>query len=252
MYFQGERIKVKSEREFILGIVRMGLSILIASLIISIGVTSLVTAQYEQPIRMDALRTATFLPMLIVPICIGLVGCRNFKDHRHMLAVTRLAHTDEMTGLANRRLFTAEATEQIQAQDFEANGLCVLIIDLDHFKSINDRYGHSAGDDTLIHISRRMRDLLPKDALIARLGGEEFAVMMPFGSFEDLHGMAESLRQGVARSTCRSGRNLISVTISVGIGIVAADDTVSSVMSRADIALYEAKAQGRNRFAIAA
>lgn len=252
MYFQDSHIRVKSEREFIVGIACMGLKILIASLVISLSVTSMVTAQYEPAIRFDALRTATFLPLLIVPICVGLVGNRSLKDHRYMLEVTRLAHTDEMTGLANRRLFQAEAMAKIDAHDFDASGLCVLIIDLDHFKSVNDRFGHSAGDDTLIHVSRRMQDTLPEQALIARLGGEEFAVMMAFETFSDLHEIAETLRRSVAQSTCRSGHNLISVTISVGIGVVAATDSISSVMSRADCALYEAKAQGRNRFSIAA
>lgn len=244
--------RVKTEREFILAMVKTGIVVLVFALLIAMTVTWFTTRHYDPIIHYQALRTAFLLPVLIVPACIGIIGRQNLHDHRYMLEATRLAHTDEMTGLANRRSFWREAKAQLAATDFESAGICAFIVDLDHFKAVNDKYGHSAGDDTLIHVAAQMEAALPDGTLIARLGGEEFAILLEYIELSDIHDHAEILRDRVAANPCLVTTQAISVTVSVGIGIASSEDTISSLLSRADRALYVAKDEGRNRFSIAA
>ncbi len=244
--------RLKTESEFFRATAISAVGYTLAALVISVGVTWLTTLPHSAEIRNQAVFTATILPLIIAPTCMFFFSRQNLRNHRLMVKITHLANTDEMTGLANRRAFMREAAKHLNATDLSTQGLCMFLIDLDHFKAVNDRYGHSAGDHTLIHVTSRMTSALPDGALIARLGGEEFAVFLPFDEFADIHQQAETLREAVASAPCRVEAHVINVTISVGIGIAGVDDTVSSVLSRADCALYEAKNAGRNRFSIAA
>ena len=243
---------VKTEKEFIWAALRLGLVITLAVTVVSVAVAWLVVRNHPPQIQFEALTTATILPLVIAPVGFFFNNRQSLRNHRLMLEINRLAHTDEMTGLANRRSFISEASAQLAEADFAATGLCLFLIDLDHFKAVNDQYGHAAGDETLVHVSAQMRASIPAGALIARLGGEEFAVMLPFESFADIHAHAEALREAVANHPCLVDQDVIHVTISVGIGIASTKDTVSSLLSRADCALYAAKDEGRNRFSIAA
>jgi len=157
-----------------------------------------------------------------------------------------------MTGLANRRAFMQEARHQFDSADLEFHGLSIFIIDLDHFKKVNDAYGHEAGDEVLIHASQQIVEALPEDAMVARLGGEEFAVLLPYADISQIYHYAEAIRHRVASKPCAYFEHRIQVSASVGVGIAHPRDTVRSVMTRADDALYDAKDEGRNRFVIAA
>ncbi|MEM9054501.1 MAG: GGDEF domain-containing protein [Pseudomonadota bacterium] len=243
---------VPSEREYIAGMAMTGIIILVIALAIAVTVTWYTTKSYEVQIHQQAMRTATFLPMIIVPACVSIVGLQGLANHRRMLAVTRLAHTDEMTGLANRRAFMQEAHSLFEATDLDYEGLCIFIVDLDHFKKVNDAYGHEAGDEVLIHASTLLIQAVPHGSLVARLGGEEFAVLMHYTSMAQIHERAEAIRYRIASSICTYQEHRIRISASVGVGIAHPRDTVSSVMSRADNALYAAKDEGRNRFVVAA
>lgn len=245
-------LRVKTEREFVIDMIKTGLVVLAVAVIIAVSVTWYTTRDYETWIHIRALKTAIVLPVFLVPACIFVIGRQNLHDHRRMLEVTRMAHTDEMTGLANRRSFMHDVKQDLESNNFDNNGLCAFIIDLDHFKRVNDVYGHSAGDDALIHVAAQMEAALPHDARIARLGGEEFAVLLSFKSLSEIHEKAESLRAAVANNPCVTQGHQISCTISLGVGIAGPEDTIRTLLSRADCALYEAKSEGRNRFAIAA
>lgn len=243
---------VPTEREFVSGVLITGLIILLIAVVVSVSFTWYTTRDYEQYIHLRALRTATLLPMLIVPFCVAIVGFRALADYRRMLAVSRLAHTDEMTNLANRRAFMQRARKTFAETDLNYSGLCFFIVDLDHFKKVNDAYGHEAGDEVLIHASHQMVKALPEHALVARLGGEEFAVLVSYENVAEIHDMAESIRFHVASKSCAYNEHRIQISASVGVGIAHPRDTVGSVMTRADNALYEAKDMGRNRFVVAA
>ncbi|MEO1188019.1 MAG: GGDEF domain-containing protein [Pseudomonadota bacterium] len=247
-----ELYDVPTERDFAASMLTTSLFILVIAVVIAAGTTWYTTRAYEPQIHQQAMRTAIILPLIIVPLCTGIVGFQSIRNHRRMLAVSKLARTDEMTGLANRRAFMHAAIERFEATDFEYSGLSVMIIDLDHFKQVNDVHGHDAGDEVLIHASQQITLACPPDSLVARLGGEEFAVLMPYETVTDLHQRAEAIRARVASEPCNYQGKLIHVSASLGVGIAHPRDTVSSVLSRADNALYEAKDQGRNRFQIAA
>lgn len=243
---------VPSERDFVASMVTTSLIILVIAVAISATTTWYTTRAYEPQIHYQALRTAIILPLIIVPLCTGIVGFQSVSNHRRMLAISELARTDEMTGLANRRAFMYAAHDRFAATDFEYAGLSLMIVDLDHFKQVNDVYGHDAGDEVLIHAARQIVEACPEDSLVARLGGEEFAIMMPYETISDLNERAETIRARVAAHPCDYQGTSIRVSASLGVGIAHPRDSVSSVLSRADNALYEAKDQGRNRFSIAA
>jgi len=243
---------VPSEREYATGMVLTTIVMLVLAIAIAVGVTWFTTRNHPPEIHSQALRTATLLPLVIVPLCAGIVGLQGFFNHRRMLAFSELAHTDEMTELANRRAFMQRARNLFEETDLNYSGLCVFIIDLDHFKRVNDAYGHDAGDEVLIHASRQIAEAVPPDSIVARLGGEEFAVLMPYATSAQIHDRAEAVRYLVAARPCAYQDQLIRVSASVGVGIAHPRDSISTVMARADNALYEAKNDGRNRFVIAA
>jgi diguanylate cyclase (GGDEF)-like protein len=243
---------VPSEREFAANLIMVAAIMLVIATVIAVAATWVTTRHYEPHIHQKALRTATILPLIIVPLCTSIVGYQSILNHRRMLRVFQLAHTDEMTNLANRRAFMQEARHRFETVDLEFYGLSIFIIDLDHFKKVNDAYGHEAGDEVLIHASRQIVEALPEDAMVARLGGEEFAVLLPYADITQIYHYAEAIRHRVASKPCAYLAHRIQVSASVGVGIAHARDTVRSVMTRADDALYDAKDEGRNRFVIAA
>ncbi|MCR9268534.1 MAG: GGDEF domain-containing protein [Henriciella sp.] len=252
MKFGSDLCDAPTEREFATSMIMTSVVILIVALAIAVSVTWYTTKGYEAHIHQQAIRTSVILPLVIVPLCTAIVGYQGFANHRRMLAVSKLARTDDMTGLANRRAFMHAATQMFRDTDFEYSGLCLFIVDLDHFKQINDAHGHETGDVVLIHAAKQIELAAPEEALVARLGGEEFAVLMPYENITQLHQRAEAIRHQVAATPCEHQSISIRVSASVGVGIAHPRDTVSSVLSRADDALYEAKDKGRNRFVIAA
>ena len=243
---------VPNEQAFLAAIVKTGLLVLIGASITTVCITWFTTHDYEPSIHHQAMRTAFFLPLIIVPACIGIIGRQSLLNHRLMLEATRLALTDEMTGLANRRAFYKEAQDTLEATDLELQGVAIFIIDLDHFKRVNDVYGHDAGDKVLIHAAKQMERAVLHGSLVCRLGGEEFAIMLTYRSFPEIHEHAEAIRHRIASKPCLVAGQEIAVTASLGAGVAHARDTVKTVMTRADNALYEAKHEGRNRFTVAA
>ncbi|MFE8069430.1 diguanylate cyclase [Marinobacteraceae bacterium S3BR75-40.1] len=166
--------------------------------------------------------------------------------------LARIATTDPLTGLMNRRSFFevgARELARIQRQD----GLsCVVMLDLDHFKQINDTYGHSVGDRVLVSISRIFRQELRASDLAARLGGEEFGLLLPDTSLDQARSLVERVRRQVADNEFATGDEVLSLTLSAGIAPCDRNSRgLESVLQQADRALYEAKRNGRNRVALA-
>jgi len=161
---------------------------------------------------------------------------------RHKTAATK----DPLTGLANRRSFFQEASRLMQTSD---RPVALLMVDLDHFKSINDQFGHAAGDEILrIFAKTASANLRPSD-LVGRLGGEEFAVLLPAASQEGAWFVAERLRSAFATAAGTVNGLSIEATASVGMSILDPGQDMSALLDRADQALYRAKASGRNRVA---
>lgn len=165
----------------------------------------------------------------------------------------RFASTDALTGLPNRRSFI-EALERsiLRAGNDPGRKLSLAIFDIDHFKRINDRFGHPAGDDVIREVAVRALDSLRKRDLVGRIGGEEFAVILPGA---DLHTAAEAcerLRAALAVRPIRYKDAIIPFTASIGIAEFTVADDLDHLMTRADAALYDAKTSGRDRVALAA
>lgn len=160
-----------------------------------------------------------------------------------------LAIYDSLTGFYNRRHFRSLLDEEVEksANRTSAEALFVLMLDLDHFKQINDRHGHLVGDQVLAGVAQVIRENLPVGVPIGRLGGEEFAIAVRGGDLADAVQLAESLRAAVANRPIDAREQTIFATISVGIAQTARGAGGSSdLLRRADAQLYRAKQEGRN------
>ncbi|WP_414828471.1 GGDEF domain-containing protein [Alteromonas sp. H39] len=157
----------------------------------------------------------------------------------------KVASRDDLTGLLSRRTFIQKAYGSIADPKIERHAL--LMVDIDHFKAINDTFGHQCGDDVLRQVAKTLRCGIRETDLIGRLGGEEFAILMPGLSVDRAHVVANRLLQAVADNELWFEDNVINVTISVG--IAASTDVLDSwdaLFENADNALYSAKREGRN------
>ncbi|WP_245572584.1 diguanylate cyclase [Actinokineospora enzanensis] len=164
----------------------------------------------------------------------------------------RLAITDALTGLHTRRFFAAQLPLEIARAKRSGGTVAVLIADVDHFKTINDRHGHPAGDQVLVEIAVRLRAAVRAGEVLARYGGEEFALIIPNADAETLPVIAGRLRARVAGTPIVVGpRRTIPVTISIGTAVYPDhDDDPGQLVSIADRALYAAKAAGRDRVVV--
>jgi two-component system cell cycle response regulator len=161
-----------------------------------------------------------------------------------------LAVTDELTGLNNRRFMEGQLGALVERAAGGGEIVAALMIDIDHFKQINDSYGHDVGDEVLREFAARLASNVRAIDLPCRHGGEEFTVIMPGAGLEAAEKVAERIRLHVAGSPFRvaGGKKLLSVTISIGVAASTGEaDTPEGLLKRADEAVYEAKAAGRNR-----
>ena len=175
---------------------------------------------------------------------------RDISERKRAEAELReMATTDFLTGLANRRHFMARMTgEMARLQRLDNPHAAVLMLDLDHFKHINDAHGHAAGDAMLRHFAALMRDELRKIDSVGRVGGEEFAIILPGANLDEAGVFAERLRQKVATTPLTLDDQVISITVSIGIASMRTTDVnADTALIRADEALYRAKKNGRNR-----
>lgn len=161
-----------------------------------------------------------------------------------------MAVTDALTGLHNRRYLDNHLQTLFERAVARRRPLSVMIVDLDRFKSINDRFGHDGGDDVLREFARRLRQNMRGIDLICRFGGEEFVVVMPDTDGPVAEKVAERIRAEIARTPFVIGKEGQSVTVTISVGVSSARgqaDDVRSLLKRADMALYEAKKSGRNK-----
>jgi diguanylate cyclase (GGDEF)-like protein len=160
----------------------------------------------------------------------------------------RLAATDFLTGIANRRRFFEAGEREIQRARRYGHPLVALMLDLDHFKQVNDTYGHAVGDKVLVAITAAIRNLLRDIDVFGRLGGEEFVILQQETDLAGGRATAERLRAAVAETAVDAGNTVLKVTISIGVALLSPDDSgLDEVLKRADDAMYEAKRSGRNR-----
>lgn len=164
-----------------------------------------------------------------------------------------LAMKDMLTGLSNRRAISDQLHMAVSRAQRQGQYLSVLMLDIDHFKRVNDGYGHQAGDAVLRGVARTLQSRLRAQDQIGRFGGEEFLLMLPDTHLEGATTLAEALRQAVEASPTQWGAHSISVTISIGVagGVISGAHTVDGLVAAADAAMYRAKQGGRNRVELA-
>ena len=184
----------------------------------------------------------------------GLVGFRfditTLKRQERELA--RLAWTDSLTGAMNRRRILELGGNEISRAHRHGAELSLLILDADHFKEINDRNGHTAGDQVLKGMVERWKRALRAHDLIGRIGGEEFCIVLPVVGPDNAARVAEKLRAAVADLPFAFEGQLLRATVSIGLATLAPGDDLPALMRRADTALYQAKEAGRDRFVVSA
>ncbi len=162
------------------------------------------------------------------------------------------ANRDYLTGLYNRRYFNEIAQDLIYISKREQKVFSVILLDIDKFKYINDTYGHNVGDDVLKILSNTLVETLRESDIIARFGGEEFAILLPFTDIEGARVIAEKLRTTVAnKKVITPDGDIIRFTVSLGVTSILPDDkSIDQTVNRADKALYKAKRSGRNRVVV--
>jgi diguanylate cyclase len=154
-----------------------------------------------------------------------------------------LSVTDELTGLNNRRFFMEKLKEYYLIYQQTDIPFSLLIIDIDHFKLVNDTWGHSIGDKVLIKVAQILTAFFQKEDVVARYGGEEFVVIMPVEDEEESIKVAERLRVAIQTADWELGK----ITVSIGVATSNPNDTDISILATADKALYTSKENGRNR-----
>jgi diguanylate cyclase (GGDEF)-like protein/PAS domain S-box-containing protein len=170
------------------------------------------------------------------------------KELEHRLR--ELAIRDELTGLFNRRHFLEFAQNELHRAARSEAPLALCMFDADHFKVINDRHGHGVGDRVLAEIARAAQGVMRASDVLARIGGEEFAVLLPETDSASAARVAERIRTSVADLIVEADGGRVRPTISVGVAARVCGDTVEALLKRADDALYEAKGAGRNRVSV--
>jgi two-component system, cell cycle response regulator len=160
------------------------------------------------------------------------------------------ASTDPLTGLSNRRHIEPQLVGEIARAKRHQTRFSILMADLDHFKRVNDQYGHDVGDEVLREVACRIRALLRTEDRPARWGGEEFLVLLTDTDAGQAAVVADKLRQAIADQVVESSGGRIPITISVGVAAYAGEKEPLEIIKRADRALYRAKAEGRNRVSV--
>lgn len=171
-------------------------------------------------------------------------------EHEHSIDLEQLSITDELTQLYNRRRINAILAESLDAYHRYHMGVSVIMIDLDHFKRINDNFGHQVGDEVLVKVAKTIKDHIRSVDKAGRWGGEELLVICPNTSLENAAELAEKLRKTLMAMP-RLSPGMDAVTASMGVAQILPGESLDDLMERVDTALYEAKNNGRNQVKIA-
>lgn len=211
---------------------------------------------YHQPASWNDL---PLMATLLLGACLARIASsmalQNTLDMRRVTLLEQESITDPLTGIYNRRYLDRRLDEEFERARRYRMPLSILLIDIDHFKQVNDSYGHQTGDLVLNYLGRLLLDAMRSSDIVARYGGEEFLIIAPNTNGHTAQGLAERLREHIANhkmvlSNTPRQRQEIAVTASIGVAdIYAHIESAEEMLRVADLALYQAKQDGRNRVA---
>lgn len=235
-------------------ILRMGRKPIVAaitsgSILMSMTLTVIISVAVNNTANlMFDLVIAFIVPLVVAPLAsyyaVGLL----FEVEQARALLQMAAIRDNLTGLFNRGYFLARLREEIQHCRDERQALALIMIDVDHFKAVNDSFGHAAGDTVLERLGQVLADTLRPHDLIARYGGEEFVALLTGVDLDQANGAAERIRATLESMTFQWAEGRGAVTASLGVTFLRdAEDTADALLARADRAMYAAKHAGRNR-----
>jgi diguanylate cyclase (GGDEF)-like protein len=216
-----------------------------------------VVVTYSEFTGIVELDVGSTFDIVITLLFLVLLGLFNFSLYNLVLGslirrLESLSSTDQLTGLYNRRIVMERLEEEHARFQRSGQTYAVIMMDLDHFKKVNDTYGHSAGDDVLREVAQRLRQSVRSTDTLARMGGEEFLLLLPMNDIDGALVHAGRIRKRIAASPIATGSGSIAVTLSLGVAeVFTKDNAAEVVVMRADAALYRAKAAGRNRVEMA-
>jgi diguanylate cyclase (GGDEF)-like protein len=226
------------------GVLLLNATYLSLRLVHAIVSPALTTSFVQNPMQM-----AAFLVAMVFGFCLTMaLAVMMFREKQ--VELLDLAEKDPLTGLNNRHSLDHVAARQVRRAQEQDADLSVIVLDVDHFKPINDRYGHQAGDDALVAIARRIRRVLRDSDVAFRIGGEEFLVLLPGATEAQAARVAERLRSSISERPIEIDNGSIAVTASLGVAVVqVSEEGWEEGFRRADQALYRAKAAGRDQVA---
>ncbi len=201
---------------------------------------TLTTAYAATPMQVVVFGIAAFAPLLAT---LGFVSMCNERLNQ---ALRRQALLDPLTGIGNRRALMEAGERAVAAAERRGDALAMLLVDADHFKVINDRHGHDAGDLALCTLVDAARGVLTEHDRFGRFGGEEFIALLPGVDEEHAQATAERLRAAVAAAQFRVRQQAVPLRVSVGVAVMQSGDDLSALLRRADQAMYFAKRRGRD------
>ena len=193
-----------------------------------------------------------FLIATLCFVCVAFIG-ENFwhQSRKEMLKENlermRQANTDPLTKLPNRRFLDAVFFDRAMEDPVSYFPLSAVVVDIDHFKKINDTYGHDVGDDVLIHFTQLMKECVRNTDVVARTGGEEFLILFPHATLSQAVKLAEKIRENVEANPFIQGDINHPITASFGVATALTDSNINAALKQADDKLYVAKKNGRNR-----
>ena len=220
--------------------------------VISCGLSLLITLIAElctpDPKFVQAFTVATVVPLLVAPPLTYWHSHLLYQLKESKRKIEELSRIDELTRLYNRRYFFELAEGHLELGKRHENDLAVAIMDLDHFKRVNDRFGHQTGDAVLKRVAEVLNTIIRASDVLARYGGEEFVLMMPQTNGAGAAKLAERIRRELAKEAPKGQNGLPRVTMSIG---VSSSDRfgydMETLLLKADTALYQAKGEGRDR-----
>jgi diguanylate cyclase (GGDEF)-like protein len=222
----------------------------VGSIVLSAAIAAAVHAAIGAPMSAIAWTVTLVCPAVIAPAMSWWSFAQVLKVERAHEQLRLLSNIDHLTGIFNRRYFMDRLRDEIARAERDGTSFAVAFIDVDNFKRINDEHGHLSGDEILQQLTRTCASHVREIDTLARIGGEEFALLLPGTTPAEAERLVERLRAGVAATRAKLGDGWLELTVSIGLTSSASSRDgldINGIMRRADEALYAAKRQGKNR-----